>query len=44
MKIHKLTEEQYGQYAINVKKGNQEDITNFLKRNEEYSSVVKKKQ
>lgn len=44
IKIHQLAEEQYGQYATNIKKGNQEDITNFLKRNEDYSSVVKKKQ
>ncbi len=43
MKINKLAEEQYGHYANN-KKGSQEDITNFLKRNEEYSSVVRKKQ
>jgi hypothetical protein len=44
MKINKLAEEQYGHLATNFKKGSQEDVTNFLKRNEEYSSVVRKKQ
>jgi hypothetical protein len=44
MKISKLAEEQYGQYSSNSKKGNQDDVTNFLKRNDEYTSIVKKKQ
>lgn len=43
MKINKLSQEQYGQFSSN-KKGSQEDVSNFLKRNEEYNSIVKKKQ